>query len=58
MANKELTCVDKLGRFLARGIQVVQSCTKPGRTRATVHCKVDGGYSSGLGFENPARPQS
>jgi len=28
---------------------VVQSCTIPGRSRATVHCKVDSGYSSGLG---------
>jgi len=49
MGHKELTCVDKLGRPRARGIQVVQSCTIPGRSRATVHCKVDGGYSSGLG---------
>jgi len=49
MGHKELTCVDKLGRPLAGGIQVVQSCTIPGRSRATVHCKVDGGYSSGLG---------
>jgi len=49
MGNKELTCVDKLGRSLAGGIQVVRSCTMPGRSRATVHCKVDGGYSSGLG---------
>ena len=49
MGHKELTCVDKLGRPLAGGIQVVRSCTIPGRSRATVHCKVDGGYSSGLG---------
>jgi len=49
MGHKELTCVDKLGRSLAGGIQVVQSCTIPGHSRATVHCKVDGGYSSGLG---------
>jgi len=48
MGHKELTCVDMLGRPLAGGIQVVQSCTIPGRSRATVHCKVDGGYSSGL----------
>jgi len=49
MGHKELTCVDKLGRSLAKGIQVVQSCTIPGHSRATVHCKVDSGYSSGLG---------
>jgi len=48
MGNKELTCVDKVGRSLAGGIQVVRNCTIPGRSRATVHCKVDGGYLSGL----------
>jgi len=49
MGNKELTCVDKLGRALAGGIQVVRSCIIPGRSIATVHCIVDGGYFSGLG---------
>jgi len=49
MDNRELTCVDKLGRSLAGGIQVVRSCIIPDHSRATVHCKVDGGYSSGLG---------
>jgi len=49
MGNKKLTCVDKLGRSLAGGIQVVWSCTIPGSSRATVHCKVNGGYVSGLG---------
>jgi len=49
MSNKELTCVDKLGCSLAGGIQVVRSCTIPGRSRATVHCKVNDGYFSGLG---------
>jgi len=49
MGNKELTCVDKLGRSLAGEIQVVRSCTIPSRSRATVHCKVNGGYFSGLG---------
>jgi len=48
MGNKELTCVDKIGCSLAGGMQVVQSCTIPGRSIATVHCKVDGGYFSGL----------
>jgi len=49
VGDKELTCVDKLGRSLAGGIQVVRNCTIPGHSRATVHCKVDGGYLSGLG---------
>jgi len=49
MGHKELTCVDKLGRPLAGGMQVVRSCTIPGHSRATVHCKVDDVYSSGLG---------
>jgi len=49
IGNKELTCVDKLGRPLAGGIQVVRSCTIHGHSRATVHCKVDGGYLSELG---------
>jgi len=49
MGDKELTCVDKLGRSLAGGIQVVRHCTIPAHSRATVHCKVDGGYLSGLG---------
>jgi len=54
MGHKELTCVDKLGRPLVGGIQVVQSCTIPGRSRATIYCKVDGGYSSGLGVVESA----
>jgi len=49
LGDKELTCVDKLGHPLAGGIQVVGNCTIPGHSRATVHCKVDGGYLSGLG---------
>jgi len=49
MGHKELTCVDKLGRSLAGGIQVVRSCTIPGHSWVPVHCKVDSGYSSGLG---------
>jgi len=46
MGYKELACVDKLSCPLVGGIQVVQSCTIPGHPRATVHCKVDGGYLS------------
>jgi len=49
MGDKDLTCVDKLGRPLAGGIQVVRSCTIPGHSRVTVHCKVDDEYLSGLG---------
>jgi len=37
MGDKELTCIDKLGRSLAGGIQVVRNCTIPGHSRATVH---------------------
>jgi len=32
MGDKELACVDKLGRPLAGGIQVVRSCTIPGHS--------------------------
>jgi len=48
MGDRELACVDKFGRPLAGGIQVVQSCTILGHSRATIHCKVDRGYLSGL----------
>jgi len=49
MGDRELACVDKFGRPLAGGVQVVRSCTIPGHFRATIHCKVDGGYISRLG---------
>jgi len=49
MGDKELACVDKFGRPLAGGVQVVRSSTIPGHSRATIHCKVDGGYLSRLG---------
>jgi len=49
MAGKELTCVDKSGRPLVGGVQVVRSCTLPGRSRATIHCKVNNSQISGLG---------
>jgi len=48
MGDRELVCVNKFGRPLAGGVQVVRSCTIPGRSRATVHCKVDSGYLSRL----------
>jgi len=44
-----MPCVDKFGRPQAGGVQVVRSCTIPGHSRATIHCKVDGGYISRLG---------
>jgi len=49
MGDRELACVDKFGRPLAGGIQVVRSCTIPGHSRTTIHCEVDSGYLSGLG---------
>jgi len=49
MGDRKLACVDKFGRPLAGGVQVVRSCTIPGHSRATIHCKVDGGYISRLG---------
>jgi len=48
MGDRELACVDKFGRLLAGGVQVVRSCTIPGHSRATIHCKVDNGYLSRL----------
>jgi len=49
MGNRELARVDKFGRALAGGVQVVQNCTIPGHSRASVRCKVNGGQISGLG---------
>jgi len=49
MGDRELACVDNFGRPLAGRVQVVRSCTIPRHSRATVHCKVDGGYLSRLG---------
>jgi len=50
MAGKELFCVDKFGRPLVGGMQVVHNCTVPGRFRATIHCRVNDRQLSGLGF--------
>jgi len=50
MASKELTCVDKSGHPLVGGVQVVRSCTIPGRSRATIHCRVNNSEISGLGM--------
>jgi len=49
MAGKELTCVDKSGRLLAGNVQAVCKCTIPGRSRATIHCRVNDSRLSGLG---------
>jgi len=49
MAGKELTCVDKSGRPLVGGVQVVRNSTIPGRSRATIHCRVNNSQISGLG---------
>jgi len=34
MSGRELACVDKFGRPLVGGVQVVRNCTIPGRSRA------------------------
>jgi len=49
MAGKELTCVDKSGRPLVGGVQVVRSCKIPGHSRATIHCRGNNSQISGLG---------
>jgi len=49
MAWWELTCVDHFGHPLVRGVQVVWSCTIPGRSRATIHCRMNSRRFSGLG---------
>jgi len=54
MAGKELTCVDKFGRPLLGGVQVVRNCTIPGRSRATIHCRVNNSQISGLGVVESA----
>jgi len=48
MGNRELVCVDKFGRPLAGGVQVVWNCTIPGYSRATIHCRVNNSQISGL----------
>jgi len=49
MAGKELTCVDKSGRPLAGSVQMVRNCTIPGRSRATIYCRVNNSQFFGLG---------
>jgi len=50
MAGRELACVDRLGRPLVGGVQVVQRCTVPGRFQATVRCRVNCSEISDLGM--------
>jgi len=55
MGDRELTSVDKFGRPLAGGVQVVWNCTIPSRSRATIHCRVNNSQISGLGVVEGAR---
>jgi len=41
IAGRELACVDRFDRPLLGGVQVVQRCTVPGRSQATVRCRVN-----------------
>jgi len=41
MAERELACVDRFRRPLVGGVQVVQHCNVPGRSWATVCCRVN-----------------
>jgi len=41
MARRELACVDRFGRPLVGEVQVVQRCTVPGRSQATVCYRVN-----------------
>jgi len=50
MAGSELACVDRFGRPFMGGVQVVQRCTVPGRSRATVRCRVNCREISDLGL--------
>jgi len=49
MGSRELTCVDKFGCPLVGDVQVVRNCTIPGRSQATIHCRVNSSQISGLG---------
>jgi len=54
MAGRELTCVDKSGRPLAGSVQAVRKCAIPGRSRATIHFRVNDSQLSGLGVVESA----
>jgi len=49
MGGRELACVDKFGRPLVGGVQVVRNCTVPRRSRATIHCRVNSNRIARLG---------
>jgi len=49
MAGRELVCVDKFGRPFVGEVQVVRDCTVPGRSQATLRCRVNGRGITGLG---------
>jgi len=49
MAGRELVCVDKFGRPLVGGVQVVRDCMVPGRSQATLRCRVNCKKIAGLG---------
>jgi len=40
-AGRMLAFVDKFGRPLVRGVQVVHRCTIPGHSQAAVYCRVN-----------------
>jgi len=54
MGDRELACVDKFGRPLAGGVQVVRNCMIPGHSRATIRYKVNSSQISGLGVVESA----
>jgi len=41
MAGRERVCVDKFGRPLVGRVQVVQDCMVPGRSQATLRCRIN-----------------
>jgi len=49
MGDRELACVDRFGGPLVGGVQVVRSCTIPGRSRPTIHSRGNSSQISGLG---------
>jgi len=54
MAGRELTCVDKSSCPLAGSVQAVRKRTIPGRSRATIHCRVSDSQLSGIGVVESA----
>jgi len=57
MAERELACVDKVGCPLVVGAQV-RSCTIPGHSHTTIHCRVNFRWISKLGVEEGAQERS